>query len=79
MVFHYLFFNIDSAEGNFCRDKKIYEGFNLIITEYVVGSNYFLDKIKELVENMVKFQPLERINLSTLKDKMQRIYMELDS
>ncbi|EAR89171.1 kinase domain protein (macronuclear) [Tetrahymena thermophila SB210] len=79
MIFHYLFFRIDSGEGNFCRDKRVYAGFNLIITEYAIGSNYFLDKIKELIEDMVKSNPDQRATLSHVKDLLQKLYIELDT
>ncbi|KAL4500685.1 hypothetical protein ABPG72_003109 [Tetrahymena utriculariae] len=79
MILHYLFFRIDSGEGNFCRDKRIYSGFNLIITEYAIGSNYFLDKIKELIEDMVKSNPDQRATLSHVKDLLQKLYIELDT
>ncbi|KAL4468823.1 hypothetical protein ABPG74_005326 [Tetrahymena malaccensis] len=79
MIFHYLFFRIDSGEGNFCRDKRVYTGFNLIITEYAIGSNYFLDKIKELIEDMVKSNPDQRATLSHVKDLLQKLYIELDT
>lgn len=68
MIFHYFFFGIDSGEGNFVRDKRIYDGFNLIITEYAIGSNYFLDKIKEIIEEMTKSNPEKRAAFSHVKD-----------
>lgn len=68
MIFHFLFFRIDSGEGNFIRDKRIYAGFNLIITEYAIGSNYFLDKVKEIIEEMVKYKPESRTTLAHVKD-----------
>lgn len=79
MILHYLFFGIDSGILNFCRDKRVYEGFDLIITEYVIGSDYFLDKVKELIESMVKFNPQQRESLEKIKNSFQVLFVELNS
>lgn len=42
------------------RDKRVYDGFNLVISEYNSGTNYFLDKVKEEIESMVHFTPENR-------------------
>lgn len=76
MIFHYLFFHIDSGTGNFIKDKKLYAGFNLVITEYTTGNNYFLDNIKLVIENMVKYSPEQRTTLAHVKDILQRLLIE---
>ena len=57
MVLQLLFFHVDASIESFVRDKRVYEGFNLIITDYITGTNYFLDKAKEAIESMVKYIP----------------------
>ena len=73
MVVYYIFFEVDNTNYKLCKEKKIYEGFNVIIPECKQKRNIYLERIGEIVESACKFEKKERISIEKVIEKLEKV------
>ena len=63
MILYYIFFEIDGKNYKLCKDKKLYEGSDVVVSEHKEGSSMILDRVKQIIEYSCKYDYRKRISL----------------
>ncbi|KRX04748.1 Protein kinase-like domain [Pseudocohnilembus persalinus] len=81
MLYYYIFFGANNTQfnnQNLYNVQKLYDEQDIDLTQiYSKGTNNYLDKMSELIEKMVKYQPEQRIQIQKVRDILIQLFVNI--